>query len=454
MYGTISFNNGLKSPSADLRTFDVAQGRRLRQAACDRCRTSRVKCHRRKGSSECDRCYNLGKSCSYLDSKGNKQAQGQSHPTSSSTRRRQGSDLAHNRDNPLQPTPSPSPASTSNDGGHEQECPASPADSSTSAQSLSDTSNPIMDDCSSMDLDFQWQNTLDQLNIGGASWGSLGVDTSSNATSTHDLDFFSGSNAIATTCTVEPTKTTLPTYKTNDVETSRPDLNRQQTIRALQENHIRDKSQDMPSPVLSDHLLDMTMFNMDGFPVQDDSSAHHCSCLRKLTSNLHMLQSSTKTTPACLPNPSIGSVDIDQYLVLYKDSMSKLCAVEACECLQSWDLALLVLMNVDHLAKIQLDISSRTASSGHAVTTHTQQNLSGGLDNDSRLAISVGSFRLEDLADQHRIVCQLLLLRVQGLQTYCVRLHARLMQFGLEDLSNSLNDVGEALKNGISLITP
>jgi hypothetical protein len=164
-----------------------------------------------------------------------------------------------------------------------------------------------------------------------------------------------------------------------------------------------------------------------------------------------MLQSSTKAALPRLPSNTTGALSVDQYLVLHQESMAKLCAVEACQytCMQSWDLALLVFMNIDHLAKIQLDLASRVAA---PEPTASSQTSPGRAPDDSLLVIKVGAFKLDDSNEQQRVVRQLLLHRIQGLQAYCGRSHARLVRFGLGDLSSSFDEVGKTLKNAYSLV--
>ncbi|KAK6599943.1 hypothetical protein H4I96_07269 [Botrytis cinerea] len=69
MYGTLSFGNGSKSKrsSAEFHTFSAFHRRRLRQPACDECRTARVKCRGDPDSEnlKCARCQGTNRACTY-----------------------------------------------------------------------------------------------------------------------------------------------------------------------------------------------------------------------------------------------------------------------------------------------------------------------------------------------------------------------------------------------------
>lgn len=446
MYGTISFNDGLTSPSADLRVFDAAQGRRLRQAACDRCRTSRVKCHRQEGSSACDRCSRLEKSCRYQHSHGNRQTNPQ-HPQAP------GSNLLDNGTGSPRPVfDSPSvamPNSGQSEHTHERESPASSAPSTSSALPPSDTPSLMIDDTSSIDLSFQWPSTLEQFDVGHTSWDSLDMDTMVGAqiAPSQNLDMFAHDNLSANDNPLELTK--IP--PTNSGASG--DLHRHRTVQqATETTRMPFDPPAAASPSLSEDLLTMARSRAGSIPDKEASLLYPCSCLRKLTSNLHMLQSSTKAAVPRSTSGTTGVISVDQYLVLHQDSMAKLCAVEACQytCLQSWDLALLVFMSIDHLAKIQLDLASRVAAPEHTTSSRTSP---GRTPDDSLLVIKVGAFKLDDLNERQKVVRQLLLHRIQGLQAYCGRSNARLVRFGLGDLSSSFDEVGKTLKNAYSLVT-
>ncbi|KAM0130698.1 hypothetical protein ACHAP3_007239 [Botrytis cinerea] len=69
MYGTLSFGNGNKSKrsSAEFHTFSAFHRRRLRQPACDECRTARVKCRGDPDNEnlKCARCQGTNRACTY-----------------------------------------------------------------------------------------------------------------------------------------------------------------------------------------------------------------------------------------------------------------------------------------------------------------------------------------------------------------------------------------------------
>lgn len=200
------------------------------------------------------------------------------------------------------------------------------------------------------------------------------------------------------------------------------------------------------------------------------NSAEDCICLQQLTSNLFSLNNQ---------NVSFHHMDIDTFLVMYQESMKNCEVVNDCRsaCVLRREFAVLLMMNVEHLAKLQLDLVVRMTSAKDGLSSearllrphgHTQSirsGRSGRLDSSravqpsspptSRQPISIGKYAVEDVLEKEMIVAQLLAARIEHLNSFIKTSRARLMQAGLDDCCRGLDTVrvklGKALRRlGVS----
>ncbi|CCD33758.1 hypothetical protein BofuT4_P065700.1 [Botrytis cinerea T4] len=138
-----------------------------------------------------------------------------------------------------------------------------------------------------------------------------------------------------------------------------------------------------------------------------------CTCLQDLTATLFSLRRRPE------------KAQVDQFLVLFTQAMCKWEAVETCTSARhiSQSLALLMLMNIQELLALLLDASS---------SVNAADSPSGG--RDSSLAINIGTFTVENEADQKIIAQMLLAVRMKELYSFITRMSAQIKLAGFDDI--------------------
>ncbi|KAF3810519.1 hypothetical protein GCG54_00013759 [Colletotrichum gloeosporioides] len=159
------------------------------------------------------------------------------------------------------------------------------------------------------------------------------------------------------------------------------------------------------------------------------SSSSVCTCLQDLTAGLFGLQTSGE------------NVRVDLLLLLFKRCMYRWKGVDTCAsaCSTTPSLALLMLMNVQRLVSLLLRASSSTRSGD--VTK--DPGLSG-----SSLNINMGSFVVEDRADQRFITEHLITSRMKELVSFISTTSLKVNASGLdtvyEEYQRQMQRLGQA----------
>ncbi|KAK0618486.1 hypothetical protein B0T17DRAFT_340918 [Bombardia bombarda] len=231
-----------------------------------------------------------------------------------------------------------------------------------------------------------------------------------------------------------------------------------------------------------------------------------CNCLKQLTSSLFNLNNwsqsggggggvsaPSSTAAAAAQGLSFMSwMDFDTFLVLHKDSMEKWDGVKDCRsaCFLRREYAVLLIMNVEQLATLQLDlvavITSANADNGEndgaggddslraaAASRRGSKTGSGGSGGSggsssrrsrkssplpssvapspfsssasSKRPMSIGKFVIDDASDEAMIVMQLLGARISHLTSFVKSLRPRLVQAGLDECCTKLDAAMVAL---------
>lgn len=454
MYGTLSFGKGDKCSSAEFYAVSAAHSRRQRQPACDACKTARVKCRSSANGDKCGRCRGRNRPCTYNARKR------QSRHSDVSSDTAEPSALAANRTNE---------AVTNGANGKPNIGDASPdtplvADS-VSSSPQEDSPPPLMQpadcapwwdghhDCLFEPFDYMVDPVLTD---GGTTWHQVRV-----AESHQELDGPSSSSPadlaavphslpdnydFSTLChhlTQPQMSLSKPLLmpmsneawvcadgqqdenKWSAVSSStRPCLeaqDEQQPHRQPEIDSIQDDTKLQTSTLagLSD-ITGMMQFTKGELTNATTTPAtDHCTCLQDLTASLFSLRSRTEE-----------ETQVDGFLVLFRQAMRRWEVVEACPsaCCGLRSFALLLLMNVQELVALLLEVTSTVDGS--------EQDASQ--NRDSVPAINVGTFTVDDEADQGIIAHIILAARMKELHSFIARISSKMGLAGLDDVCTEL----------------
>ncbi|RYP24800.1 hypothetical protein DL765_000346 [Monosporascus sp. GIB2] len=212
-----------------------------------------------------------------------------------------------------------------------------------------------------------------------------------------------------------------------------------------------------------------------------------CTCLQQLTSGLFDLNSWASFKIACSnQNASAKSMEIDILLSTCKDWLRKWDSIQNCPsaCFLRRELALLLILSVEQLARLQLDfvaslnndggdyedISFLATRSRFHNQPHPGQHppppppavdrdgqgsrltSSASLCLSSNQVISIGKFLVDDMSDRHMIIVQLLRDRMHNLRLFIESLRTKLLQAGSDDCCARLDAILTALaRHGLTV---
>lgn len=453
MYGTLSFGKGDRCSSSEFHAVSAAHSRRQRQPACDACKTARVKCRSSANGDKCGRCRGRNRPCTYNARKR------QSRHSDVSSDTAEPSALAANRT---------IEAGTKGANGKPNVGDASPdtplvADS-VSSSPQQDSPPPLLQpadcapwwdghhDCLFEPFDFMVDSVLTD---GGTTWhqvraaeshqeldgprSSSPVDLAAVHHSLPDDHDFSTlchhltppqmslskpmltpmSNA-AWACTdwqqdenkwPAVSSPTRPCSKAQDEQQQQqqPEMDSMQDDTTLHTSTLAG---------LSD-LTDMMQFAKGETINATTTATNHCECLQDLTASLFSLRSRAEE-----------ATQVDGFLVMFRQAMRRWEAVETCPsgCCGLRSFALLLLMNVQELVALLLEAAS--ALGGGAKDSSRNR--------DSVPAINVGTFTVDDEADQGIIAHIIIAARMKELHSFIARISSRMGLAGLDDVCTEL----------------
>ncbi|KAF7922007.1 uncharacterized protein EAE98_008218 [Botrytis deweyae] len=482
MYGTLSFGNGSKSKrsSAEFHTFSAFHRRRLRQPACDECRTARVKCRWEPDSEnlKCARCQGSSRACTYNSASCRSRNPHSGKPTEprertrtasvtvegnedenrSGNRNGKGSSLVPSiPESASSPSPSPSPSPPSIPQG-----PTVPQDTHTrwwesqfepldlffdpdpaTDKAIDGSPNLVPPNRVDADVSSASMNDNDGvLHLPELELASKSVEHNAP----HYYDFSAPGNelrpnfslptpSLSSTRTPSPTPSLVWSTMIRHAEhQKRPSLSSDVQIdppATLQpKHHTQDDTTQPSSRAGFSDLIDVMRFAKNPSPPASATlTPSTCTCLQDLTATLFSLRRRPE------------KAQVDQFLLLFTQAMSKWEAVETCTSARhiSQSLALLMLMNIQELVALLLDASS---------SVNAADSPSGG--RDSILAINIGTFTVEDGADQRIIAQMLLAVRMKELYSFITRMSAQMKLAGFDDICMDYHHQTEIVRRAVT----
>lgn len=453
MYGTLSFGKGDKCSSAEFHAVSAAHSRRQRQPACDACKTARVKCRSSANGDKCGRCRGRNRPCTYNATRR------QSRHSDVSSDTAEPSALAANRT---------IEAGTKGANGEPNIGDASPdtplAADSVSSSPQQDSPPPLMQpadcapwwdghhDCLFEPFDFMADSVLTD---GETTWHQVRAAEShqelDGPRSSSPVDLAAVHHSLpdnhdfATLCYhLTPPQMSLSKPLLMPMSNAawtcadgQQDVNKWPAVPSPTRpcSEAQDEQQPQRQPEIDSiqddttlhtstlagfsDLTDMMQF-VKGEPINATTPAtDHCTCLQDLTASLFSLRSRAEE-----------ATQVDGFLVLFRQAMRRWEAVEACPsgCCDLRSFALLLLMNVQELVALLLEAASA---------------LGGGAEDSSRNrdsvpAINVGTFTVDNEADQGIIAHIILAARMNELHSFIARISSKMELAGLDDVCTEL----------------
>lgn len=434
MYGTLSFG---KRDTWSQAEFHPSNGKR--QRACDECRASRVKC--RSNGDRCVRCYHTSKSCTYDSGRrtpGNKGSSKKSTPSLANmgeAAKHAKNDVSQDQ-NISKSNPASTLATTLGSAASSPQvlatvsAPESP-DPGISALEGNATPEFSLSDSSPL----EWWNGLADCPLEGF---ALPTDTCTDAV----LD---GCQIMRPLSPVDPEEASqVPNRAVNeDGGLGHNDLS---TFCCNFSSQLHQAHHTMPSdgspckngasneplssaPTLADfsEFNEFIQFATPASASTTSAASNPCACLQDLTASLYSLRHAEDRT-----------VQADHFLMLSKQTMTKLEAAERCpaRCCISIAFAPLMLMNIQELVTLVLRVTLSLRAVGHARETQ-----------DFSMAVSIGEFAVEDKVDQRLIVQMLLAARIKSICVFITNMAFRMKLADLSDICLKINDQIEMLKD-------
>ncbi|KAI6082034.1 hypothetical protein F4821DRAFT_248048 [Hypoxylon rubiginosum] len=419
MYGIIAFDRGDGAPSAEFR---AGPGRYGRGSACKQCRISRVRCSGTLDGENCRRCKRLAKHCSYISKQTQRNHDGRQSPGSndkSVTSPRAASAEPVNPDSPL-------PCATS----------SSPSNLASCNEAQPVTSN-------SLELDFEgWLHDTSL----GSEFLQPNIDLVATSPRTGMLDppYFPSLQLEDSQGNGEACDNLAPLFP------------------GLTDGGAKDENMVGYEPGASQ--LDPQDSKSDG-----RGSSCQCNCLKALTSSLSFLRGWTWGERAGVDSGiraggvALNCAEVEDFLALFEKSMAQLRTAESCPmaCILSQDLAILLLVVLEQLAKLLLSLAEdSTGISGgspldipsrltpHSIGVQGIESSSTQQGQGIRLA-RVGTFEITDPFDLQMIMKVLLQIRTQALGAYVRRLSDKVKSYGFDNLEADLKRITENLDGAV-----
>lgn len=440
MYGTLTFAKGDKPASFQSRSYEPQRGKLSRRSACDRCRSSKVRCGSRR--PECERCVGLRKSCTFTQ-----------------LRVRPHTKAEHPASKVVSPSELPQPNSESSEQYFPGEEGQSPAATSETSSKSSPASVSRGDESTDLVMDWWVQSDSSQEFIDLDS-GDFRPDSATLFKSDWDVDIcLANLNALPsleldTPCL--PSKTypipSSPSAIADDNAHINPCL-------GGPKEDITNEKKEQENAQATD-MQDVTFLTSVSAEVP-----RGCLCLQQLISGLSSLNSCC--TSRRVTRASASPLEIDGFLATYKESREKWEGVENCpfSCYLSRDLGLLLLINIEQLANLQLDLIATIKSDAEHVepdttaaslaelsfatptTIHTAPSPTPPSTPSpiAKQTMSIGKFSIDDAMDKEVVALQLLRVRMQDLRLFVERLRPKMMGAGLDDCCMRLDSIKAAL---------
>ncbi|TGJ83734.1 hypothetical protein E0Z10_g5026 [Xylaria hypoxylon] len=434
MYGIITFNKG-ETPAAEFR---AELGKYGRGSACTGCRISRVKCSGKLDGTDCDRCKRLAMPCQY---------------TNSQTRR-------HRRNSPPRGNNRKSGTSTIS---------RSPEHSNSNSHSSGVSSPPLRPSSSPPDLS---NSPLDL-----SSWDERHFMTDESL----ELDFdtwlqlhsFPSPPLVAEPLHPGPQIESVVTPPYSD-RLSPTSVQPEQ----LPEDGDKRETSAACFSVLGNGKIDeddaaaheLTTFGVFLQHQDDTSNAQEsiicqCKCHKETTSSLSIIRGWTLGGRAgaglgiSADGTTFNYAKIEEFLTLFEKSIVQLQMVEKCPqaCILSQDLAILLLLVVEQLARLLLSLATDlTGGSGGSPIDISPMRTSCLLDFQTTMSNSVqkrrhirpsriGAFEIQDPFDLQMIMKLLLQIRAQALDAYICRWNDTIKHYGLNNLETDLRKIRKDL---------
>ncbi|KAI1138327.1 hypothetical protein F5Y05DRAFT_418566 [Hypoxylon sp. FL0543] len=206
--------------------------------------------------------------------------------------------------------------------------------------------------------------------------------------------------------------------------------------------------------------------NIDNPNASKNTYQQSCECLQELTSSLFSL-SSRAGPPTSTRDFQFVPMSIDTFLAVHKESMAKCECVVRCHsaCFLRREYATLLTMNMEQVAKLQLDFAMSIGNSqdgrrdlfelppkpkGHH--TPGPDDSGNGLrrpqsppSSMSKQTMSIGRFVIDDASEEAMIVVHLLGARMQQLKSFIIAARSELMQADLNECCARLDSIIVAL---------
>lgn len=453
MYGTLSFGKGDKCSSAEFHAVSAAHSRRQRQPACDACKTARVKCRSSANGEKCGRCRGRNRPCTYNATRR------QSRHSDVSSGPAESTVLASNRTIEAE---TKGAAGKSNIGYASPDTPLAAESVSSSPQQ--DSPPPLMQpadgahwwdghhDCLFEPIDFMVDSVLTD---GGTTWHQVSIEEShqelDKASSSSPADLAAVHHNLpdnydfSTLCHhLTPPQMSLSkpllTPMSNEAwacadwqqdenkwpavsSPTRPSSEtqyEQQPQRQPEIDRMQDDTELHTSTLAGISDLTYMMQFAKGDPISATTTAtNHCTCLQGLTASLFSLRSRAEE-----------ATQVDGFLVMFRQAMRRWEAVEACPsaCCGLRSFALLLLMNVQELVALLVEAASALGSGAK----------DSSRNRDSVPAINVGTFTVDDEADQGIIAHIILAARMKELHSFIARISSKMGLAGLDDVCTEL----------------
>lgn len=449
MYGTLSFGKGDRCSSAEFHAVSAAHSRRQRQPACDACKTARVKCRSSANGDKCGRCRGRNRPCTY----------------NATRRQSRHSDVSSNTAEPTAIAANKTiEAGTKGAAGKPNIGDASPhtplVAESVSSSLQRDSPLALLQptdgaqwwdghhDCLFEPFDFMVDSgTTDggitrpqdrvaavHQELDGASPPSP-VDPAAVYYNLPDnYEFLAYDHQLTppqiSNLLLTPICTTAWGGASGEEdENKRPAVSSPaRPCSGTQAEQQQEPKVDTMQDDTSLHRSTLTGFTdltdvMQSANGESLGSTTHasdpCTCLQDLTVSLFSLRSRDEATR-----------QLDGFLFLFRQAMRRWEAVEACPsgCCGLRSFALLLLMNVQELVALLLEAAS--ALGGGAKDSSRNR--------DSVPAINVGTFTVDDEADQGIIAHIIIAARMKELHSFIARISSRMGLAGLDDVCTEL----------------
>ncbi|OTA95553.1 hypothetical protein M434DRAFT_9614 [Hypoxylon sp. CO27-5] len=162
---------------------------------------------------------------------------------------------------------------------------------------------------------------------------------------------------------------------------------------------------------------------------------------------------------------TLNCTEVEDFLALFEKSMAQLQAAENCPlaCILSQDLAILLLIILEQLAKLLLNLAADlvgeadespfnipSGATPHPIGVQEPADNSTQQGQGIRLA-RIGTFEITDPLDLQMIMKLLLQIRTQALDAYIRRLSSRVKNYGFKDFGADLEKIIEELSGAVFL---